>query len=134
MKGIIEESKIATKDTILVVVDDDECLNYLIQKVLQRADFRVEVDLNGADAIARVVDNQNVILLLDYLLPDMTGKEVIEALAKRKCSVPFIMMTGRGDERIAVEMMKLGARDYIVKDQNFIDILPQVVKRVYEES
>ncbi|MBC8229705.1 response regulator [bacterium] len=132
MKGIIEESKIEPPATVLVV-EDDEGLNRLIQKKLRRADFCVEGVSNGADAIARVVDNRNTILLLDYLLPDMTGKEVIEALAKRKCSVPVIMMTGHGDEKIAVEMMKLGTKDYIVKDQNFINILPRIVKKVYEE-
>ena len=128
----IEESNINTQVTILVV-EDDEGLNRLIQKRLQRADFCVEGVLTGADAIARVVENQNLIILLDYLLPDMTGREVFEALAKRKCSVPVIIMTGHGDEKIAVEMMKLGARDYIVKDQNFIDILPQLIKNVCED-
>jgi len=132
MKGVIEESKIEPKDTILVV-EDDEGLNRLIQKTLQRAGFSVEGALNGADAIARVVENRNVILLLDYLLPDMTGMELIETLAKRECSVPSIIMTGHGSEQIAVEMMKMGARDYIVKDSAFIDILPRVVERVCDD-
>ncbi|NQT73770.1 MAG: PAS domain S-box protein [Chloroflexi bacterium] len=46
--------------------------------------------------------------------------------------VPFVMVTGQGDERTAVEMMKLGARDYLVKDTGFMDQLPRVVSRALE--
>jgi len=132
MEERIEDSNIEQKANILVV-EDDEALNRLIQINLQRAEFHVESALNGAEAIAKVVENRNVILLLDYLLPDMTSGEVIETLDKKGLSVPFIIMTGHGDEKIAVEMMKLGASDYIVKTPSFIDILPQVVKKVSEE-
>jgi PAS domain S-box-containing protein len=63
----------------------------------------------------------------------MTGTELIKALAENKCSVPFIMITGRGDEALAVEMMKLGARDYMVKDATFLDRLPVAVQRTFEQ-
>jgi len=117
----------------VLVVEDDEALNRLIQKTLQRAHFQTEGALNGVDAIAKAVKHRNTILLLDYALSDMTGWEVITALAKRKSNVPFIVMTGHGAEKVAVEMMKLGARDYLVKDPGFVDILPQLVKKVCDE-
>jgi PAS domain S-box-containing protein len=65
-------------------------------------------------------------------LPDMTAEQVIKTLQKRNCSVPFIIITGHGDERIAVNLMKLGARDYMVKDAAFLDLLPTVVNRVMD--
>jgi len=121
------------KQTTILVVEDDEGLNHLIQKTLQKEGYKTKSALTGTDAIAYVSDNQNIILLLDYLLPDMSGKLVIETLQQRKRPVPFIIMTGHGDEKIAVEMMKLDAKDYIVKDTGFTEILPQVIKRTVNE-
>jgi len=119
--------------TILVVEDDAGSLR-LIQRNLRRAGFHTEGVSNGTEAIAWVVDNPTTtLMLLDYRLPDMTGKQLLETLAEQQCSVPFIIMTGYGDERTAVEMMKLGARDYLVKDIGFLDLLPTVVEQVVEQ-
>jgi len=48
-------------------------------------------------------------------------------------SVPFIIITGQGDERVAVDMMKRGALDYLVKDVNFIEFVPTVVRRALSQ-
>lgn len=124
-----EQTGIAKPRNILVV-EDDEALLQLIEKNLDRIGFRTEGASNGAEAIARVISNPPELLLLDYRLPDMTSKQVIESLAAQKCNVPFVVITGHGDERVAVEMMKLGAKDYLVKDTAFLDLLPSVVKKV----
>ncbi|NOZ69385.1 MAG: response regulator, partial [Deferribacteres bacterium] len=117
----------------IIVVEDDEGLNRLIQRTLQREGFRTEGVLNGADALAKVADNRHSILLLDYDISDMNGKQLVETLIEKKYDVPFIIVTGQGNEQIAVEMMKLGAMDYIVKGNDFIDIFPHLIKRVVKE-
>ncbi|MBW1854785.1 MAG: response regulator [Deltaproteobacteria bacterium] len=118
---------------MILVVEDDEGLSRLIQKYLQREGFQTKGAINGADAISFVVNNQNIVMLLDYRLPDMSGKQVVEILAERQCRVSFIIMTGHGDVTVAVEMMKLGARDFLLKGDGFLDILPSVVKRVADQ-
>lgn len=118
---------------IVLVVEDDAGLCQLIQKSLQRDGFSTESASNGAEAIAYTIENPDMLLLMDYRLPDMVGTQIIEALAQRQCEVPFIAMTGYGDERIAVEMMKLGARDYLVKDKEFLELLPSVVGHVMDQ-
>ena len=105
----------------IIVTEDDESLNHLIQKILRREGFKTEGALNGADAIDKAVGNNDSLLLLDYGLPDMTGKDVVQALLRKKDHVPFMLVTGKGNEHIAVDMMKQGAMDYIVKDEGFID-------------
>lgn len=117
----------------ILVVEDDEGLQRLIQKRLGRDGFTVTPAYNGKDAIAYIEKEDNVLLLLDYKLGDMTGKEVIDRLAGKGFAVPFIIMTGHGDEKIAVEMMKLGAKDYLVKDEAFMEILPQVLENVLKQ-
>ena len=117
----------------VLVVEDDEALLSLIQKTLGRAGFQTRGVLNGAEAIDWLVNSPATLILLDYRLPDMTGRQFVKTLAKRQFSVPFIVATGQGDEKIAVEMMKLGARDYLVKDATFLELLPQVVSMVVEQ-
>ncbi|MEW6518047.1 MAG: response regulator [Thermodesulfobacteriota bacterium] len=115
------------------VVEDDMGLNHLIRKNLARQGFLAEGFTTGREALAALKKNPDVLLLLDFVLPDMTGREMLAELAGSKVAVPFIIMTGHGDEKIAVEMMKLGARDYIVKGSNFIDLLPNTINRVCAE-
>lgn len=128
-------SKNVTEDTIdealsILVVEDDEGLRRLIRKRLERKKFKVETVETGKASLARLMSNPNVLLLLDYKLPDMTGRELIENLVGNGYAVPFIVITGHGDERIAVEMMKLGAMDYLVKDQALLEVLPRVMDQI----
>jgi PAS domain S-box-containing protein len=112
----------------ILVVDDDRGLSSLIRKTLEREGLETENVFNGKEAIARIVRKPPCLALLDYNLPDMDGRQVVEALAERLIKIPFIIMTGHGDEKIAVHMMKMGARDYLTKDSSFIDFLPSVVQ------
>ncbi len=117
----------------ILVVEDDEGLNVLIQKILKKEGFLVDSALNGHDGILKASEHKEILLLLDYKLPDMNGREVIESLIRKKCNVPFIIITGHGDEKVAVEMMKLGARDYIIKSAGLREILPHVAARVVND-
>jgi signal transduction histidine kinase len=69
------------------------------------------------------------LLLLDLKLPDIDGKDLIAEFAELRRSIPFVVITGQGDERVAVEMMKRGALDYVVKDIRFQEFLPAIVER-----
>ncbi len=114
----------------VLVVEDDAGLNRLIQKTLQKAGFATDGALNGAEALAKIAEGRDLLLLLDYSLPDMTARELVEGLRDRGQTVMFVVMTGYGDERIAVEMMKLNASDYLVKDAYLIQMLPSVMGEV----
>jgi two-component system cell cycle sensor histidine kinase/response regulator CckA len=113
----------------VLVVEDDIGLNHLIRKTLERDGFKTHPALNGAEAIAATKSMNGTVVLLDYLLPDMTGKQVVLALREEKKDVPIIIITGHGDERIAVDIMKLGVRDYIIKEPGFVDNLPKIIRQ-----
>ena len=115
----------------ILVVDDDRGLLRLIEKALQRAGFETVTAPSGHEAIAWLMNNRPDLMLLDLKLQDIEGKELINHLADTNRSAPFIIITGQGDERVAVEMMKRGALDYVVKDANFIEFVPQVVQRAF---
>lgn len=115
----------------VLVVEDDEGLRRLIVKRLQKAGFEVRGAASGGEAVEILSADSLRLLLLDQKLPDMSGREVLTALAGRSLSVPFVMMTGQGDERLAVDMMKLGAADYLLKDTELLERLPGALERVF---
>ncbi|MCD6048842.1 MAG: response regulator receiver sensor signal transduction histidine kinase [Verrucomicrobia bacterium] len=113
----------------ILVIDDDQGLLILIQELLRSEKWQVETAASGAEAFAWLQKNTADLLLLDLKLADIAGPELIDKLAKAGRVVPFVIVTGQGDERVAVEMMKRGALDYLVKDINFLEFVPTVVKR-----
>lgn len=117
----------------ILVVEDDEGLSYLIKKLLKRAGYDPDVCASGDRVIEHLKNGHYSLMLLDYQLPDMSARQVIGMMQKEKCDMPFIVMTGHGDERIAVEMMKLGARDYVVKDTNFLELVVTIVNHTVDE-
>jgi len=116
----------------ILIVDDDEGTCILSERKLSNAGYTIASVNSGAEAIAACRMDSIRLLILDYQLGDMTGQEAIVTLAAEEIFPPFVIMTGRGDEKVAVEMMKLGALDYIVKDFNFIDMLPSFIERALD--
>jgi signal transduction histidine kinase len=118
----------STASTIFIV-DDDQGLLRLIDKALKREGFSTATAISGQDAIAWLAKNRADLMLLDLKLQDIEGKELINHLAEIGRRMPFIIITGQGDERVAVEMMKRGALDYLVKDGDFLQFVPAVAQR-----
>ena len=116
----------------IVVVEDDVALNTLIQKTLQRNNYNTKGFYSGNEAIEWLTANEKSadLLLLDFQLYEMSGEQLIKILRKDNIEIPFIIITGHGDEKTAVDMMKLGALDYMIKDSSFIDLLPTVIQQV----
>lgn len=113
----------------LSVVDDDRGLLRLIEKSLKRSGHEVVPLDSGAAAVSWLSENSPDLLLLDLKLQDSDAPEIIRKLSEKHRLPPFLIITGQGDERVAVEMMKNGALDYVVKDAHFQDVLPAVVTR-----
>jgi signal transduction histidine kinase len=119
------------KPGIVFIVDDDKGLGRLIERALQREGFETATALSGNLAKDWLAKNHAGLMLLDLKLQDIEGKELIGQLTEAKHCPPFIIITGQGDERVAVEMMKIGAIDYLIKDVKFLEFVPAVVKRAF---
>lgn len=116
-------------DKSILVVDDSASVLVMIRVTLESQGYTVACVMKGEDAIDWLRSHPVSLVLLDYRLPDMTGKDVVCRLIDEGFNIPFIAMTANGDEKIAVEMMKLGAHDYLVKDHVFCEMLPSVVRQ-----
>ena len=120
--------------TAILIVEDDPALSSLIEISLKEHGWGTMRVFSGTEALEKIKEGRLDLLLLDYSLPDMSGAGFIDTAERTNVSLPpFIVATGRGDERIAVDMMKRGARDYIVKDSQFLNTLTIAVERTLEQ-
>lgn len=119
----------ASPPPTVLIVDDDKGLARLIEKAVRREGYATAIALSGEETLAWLKEHRPDLMLLDLKLPDFHGKDLIERLEIIHDHVPFIIITGQGDERVAVDMMKRGALDYLVKDDQFLEFVPAVVRR-----
>ena len=120
----------------ILYMEDNPALSRLLQKGLQRRGFFVDVASNGEEGLAVLETSSYDILLVDYNMPYCGGLDVIRALSAQGKSIPIIMVTGQGNEDVAVEALKLGASDYIVKDvqMKYLELLPAVIEKVLHKQ
>jgi len=116
----------------ILLMEDDPGLARLFQKRLGRQGYLVDLAYDGEEGLAMYDAGSYDVLIMDQVMPVYTGLEVIRILADRGQLPPIIMVTGTGNEQIAVEAMKLGARDYLVKDVDggYLELLPTVIEQV----
>ncbi len=120
-------------ETVLIA-EDDEGIYELISSELSAEGWIPSSAKTGKAVLDALRDSPPFLLILDYGLPDMNGQELLERAAASGLRVPpFVLSTGRGDEGLAVRMMKMGARDYVVKDSVFLDHLTGTVRRLRSE-
>ena len=118
----------------ILVVEDDEAVNQLLCRRLQREGYQVQGILTARELINAMEMGQKAdLMLLDFKLHDLDAAEVVQTLKQMNRLLPFIVCTGVGSEAIAVKMMKEGARDYLVKDKSFLEVLSSIVKKVLYE-
>jgi PAS domain S-box-containing protein len=115
----------------LFLIEDEEDEALLVRKHLERAGHYVTCCRTAADALIVLGHSQFDLVLLDYLLPDMLGKDLLQALKREGISTPVLMVTGRGNEHLAAEVLRAGAYDYVVKDEQ-LNYLMELPKRVGE--
>jgi PAS domain S-box-containing protein len=114
----------------LFVIEDDDHIALLIRKQLERAGHKVATCRTAADALIVLGHETFDLVLLDQVLPDMTGLELLKALAREGITVPVLLVTGHGSTELAAEALRAGALDYVAKDGGlgFLSDLPRRVK------
>jgi PAS domain S-box-containing protein len=114
----------------ILIIDDDEVDRMMAQRALKAAEVG-EHFAEASDAktgIAMLADEAFDVALLDHALPDMDGLTALRAIRGAGITTPVILLTGQGDERLAVEMMRAGANDYLSKTRLSRDLLSHSVR------
>jgi DNA-binding NtrC family response regulator len=119
----------------LIIVEDEEAHFQLMKRAIEKAIPSASIH-HFSDPVAcleRLDEIDPDIIVADYLMPGMNGIEFLEALNRDGRDVPTILVTGQGDERVAVQAMKLGAWDYLVKSPDGFALLPSVMEKAVRE-
>ena len=120
------------KDSVrILLMEDDAGMARLCRKALEKAGYAVDHASDGEEGLAMCKSDLYDVVLMDHAMPVHDGLEVIRRLASQHLLPPTVMVTGAGNERVAVEAMKLGAYDYVVKDPEagYLNLLPAIVER-----
>jgi DNA-binding NtrC family response regulator len=101
---------------IFIVEDDPVYLKFLNYVIGLNPDHEIKTFSNGKDAINALHERPSIITL-DYSLPDKSGEEILKEIKEFDINIPVIIVSGQEEIGIAVQLLKLGAYDYIIKDE-----------------
>jgi PAS domain S-box-containing protein len=119
----------------LVIIEDEDAHFQLMKRAIIKAypDASIHYFQEAAGCLERLDEINPDVVISDYLLPGMNGIEFLKSLNREKRDIPVIMITGQGDENLAIQAMKLGAWDYLVKSGDFFTLIPSVIGKVVRE-
>jgi two-component system chemotaxis response regulator CheY len=120
-----------TNKRSILIVEDDQYLRELYTLQFGQSGMSVTAAANGREALAKIKNNHCDAILLDIMMPDLTGIDVIKALKQDPATknIPVIFLTNMGQENIVNEGMALGAVAYLIKSSYLPD---QLLKKVTE--
>ncbi|WP_110514594.1 hybrid sensor histidine kinase/response regulator [Herpetosiphon llansteffanensis] len=119
------------QETILVI-DDSEAIRVKLQAQLRSLGYQVVLAETGRNGLNAISQHHPHLILLDYQLPDTTGLDLLRKLRTDGNTVPILLMTAEGSERIAVTAFKMGVRDYLIKPFEPQDVA-QAIDRALRE-
>jgi light-regulated signal transduction histidine kinase (bacteriophytochrome) len=124
--------------TDILIVDDSEDDREAIARQLNRVphlDIRLHEAEDGAECLAKLQDGRSFgCVLLDYSLPGQDGIRVLHQILAVEPTLPVIMITGQGNEDVAVEAMKIGAYDYLVKQDIHVDLVGRTISNAMQRA
>ena len=115
-----------TREPRILIVDDEEVVRDVLQRILKEAGYDATVAVDGEHAIDTLYQEEHEVVLLDIKMPGMTGIEVLGKLTDEWPDICVIMITAVMDAQTAVKAMKLGALDYITKPFDRDDVVQKV--------
>ncbi|WP_026628299.1 hybrid sensor histidine kinase/response regulator [Dyadobacter alkalitolerans] len=126
-----------TKLIRVLLVDDDEDDYFLTREYFQELvnwKFDITWCSTFRDAQQHIKDHKYDLYLFDYLLGESTGIDLIELACQFECEEPIILLTGKGDTKIAVEALRLGAADYLIKSELDSEKLERSIRYALERT
>jgi DNA-binding response OmpR family regulator len=114
----------------ILVVDDEGAIRYSVSKTLQRIGYEVDEASTGEEAVDMIKKREYEVVLTDIRMPGITGVELLKRIKDASPDAIVILMTGYASLGTAVESLRLGAHDYLVKPSSSQDIRQSVTRGV----
>lgn len=112
----------------IMVIEDEEALALMLQYNLEKEGYKVIVESRGSKAIAEVEKHNPSVILLDWMLPELSGVEICRLIRSKPDikSIPIIMLTAKGEEEDKVKGLTAGADDYVTKPFSVLELMARV--------
>ncbi len=117
----------------ILIIDDDQMILMILKQTLTKAGYRILTAISGEEGINQLANSQTDLVLTDYLMPGMTGIEVLSVIKQNYPAMPVIMLTAHGDIALTIKAIQLGAEDFIEKPIHSRELV-EVIKRTLEIS
>jgi DNA-binding response OmpR family regulator len=125
-------------DTISVLLVEDDEDDYIILKALlletEAGKFRLDWVATYDAAVEKMARNQHDVFLVDYVLGERNGVDLLNEAREKGCNAPIILLTGRGDRDVDLAAMKAGAADYLDKEQLRAPLLERSIRYAIERK
>ncbi len=120
----------------LLYIEDDSFLAKLVKQKFEQIGYSISIEKEGQAGLDRARQDHFDLVMIDLQLPVLDGLSILTAIVEEQPTLPCVMVSGEVDLNIAVEAMRLGAADYVVKqiDSGYLDILPSVVNKVLDKQ
>ena len=110
----------------ILIIEDEPQLARLLQLELQFEQFESDIAHNGRDGLEKFKQGSYDLILLDIMLPEINGLEVLQQIRSGASNVPVILLTAKSDVKDKVEGLNLGANDYVTKPFEFEELLARI--------
>ncbi len=119
----------------ILVIDDSVQQHELVKRAFKRYDPALDVvTVSSVNEGFEIIEHEDVdIIFVDYVLEEMNGVQFLRELKRNAIDIPAVLITARGDERTAVEAIKAGAYEYVMKDIGYFNALPHVYRKAMDE-
>jgi DNA-binding response OmpR family regulator len=118
----------------LLIVEDEEGIVQFLKQGLEEEGYQVSAATDGAEGLALFQNGKFDLVLLDWMLPKMTGVEVCQAIRQQNSKLPIIFLTAKDTVQETVEGLKSGANDYIKKPFSFDELVERIKVQLRDKS
>lgn len=114
----------------VLIIEDDTFLQGLAANKLEQNDFDVSTANNGEEALTQLVENQFDVILLDLMLPDISGFDILKNLKDTGRKTPVIVFSNLSDDANIKKAIDLGSTEYLIKSNFTLEELVEKVKKI----
>ena len=118
----------------ILVIDDELSIREMLQIFLGREGFEVKVASSGEDGLESIRKEDFDVVISDIKMPDMSGIDLLRRVRSESASGQFILITAYATAETAIQALKMGAFDYVLKTDNFMEELRHIIDRALEEQ
>ena len=113
---------------LVMVIEDEEAIGIMLKYNLEKEGFDVAVQSRGSKAVADVEKLHPSVILLDWMLPEMSGVEICKLIRSKPDikDIPIIMLTAKGEEEDKIKGLNAGADDYVTKPFSVLELVARV--------